>query len=116
MGEALSALIMRNFEGWRALSLCTFAEAEAELVQRPGCGLITVDPGVHDAHGFAGFLRLQEIAPKVPILVFGPGGNAALVNAAKIFGAAGYVTRQDALGSLAAALHSAVKGDLVYPA
>lgn len=92
------------------------AEAEAFLGQESGgYRLVLLDFVLPDARGFSGFLKLQHLAPRVPIVIISASGRPELVSAAKALGAAGYLSKSLPLDKLMASLRKVLAGEMVFP-
>lgn len=69
-----------------------------------------------DARGFSGFLQLQHVLGKTPIVMISAREDPIIVEAARALGAAGFLSKSRPLDELAAALRMIVAGKVIFPA
>jgi DNA-binding NarL/FixJ family response regulator len=92
-------------------------EAEQAIVaRRTGYKLVLLDFVLPDARGFSGFLQLQHLLGKTPIVIVSARKDAMLIEAARALGAAGFLSKSRPLDELAASLREAADGRTVFPA
>lgn len=94
----------------------TIAEAERLLKERGGAyRLVVLDLLLPDATGFSGMMRLQAVAPDVPMVMISASDGPALVEAARALGAAGFLTKSRSLDEIATQLRAVDAGRPVFP-
>jgi DNA-binding NarL/FixJ family response regulator len=97
-------------------SVGTIAEAEAAIGRHRGYRLALLDLVLPDAHGFSGFLRLQHLLGSVPIVIVSARQQPELIEAARVLGAAGYLSKTQPLDETLASLRTVLAGGTVFPA
>jgi DNA-binding NarL/FixJ family response regulator len=97
-------------------SVGSIAEAEAAIARNNDYRLVLLDLVLPDAHGFSGFLRLQHRLGSVPIVIVSARQRPELVEAARVLGAAGYLSKALPLDETLAALRTVFAGGTVFPA
>jgi DNA-binding NarL/FixJ family response regulator len=93
----------------------SIAEAEQMVARHKGYRLALLDLVLPDARGFSGFLRLQHILGKVPIVIISARQQPELIEAARALGAAGYLSKTQPLDDTLAALRAVIAGKTVFP-
>lgn len=68
-----------------------------------------------DAHGFSGFLQLQHRLGATPIVLISAYRDNVVVEAARALGAAGFLSKSEALDHLTASLREIIRGSAVFP-
>jgi len=96
-------------------SVGTIAEAEAVVARHKGYRLALLDLMLPDVWGFSGFLRLQHALGDVPIVIISAKQQPELVEAARVLGAAGYISKTQPLDETLASLRAALAGRTVFP-
>ena len=109
------ALAARNaVSGATVHSAGSVAEGAEVLAGWPACRMIVLDFVLPDAHGYAGFLKLQSLAPSTPVVIISAREDVALVEAAKALGAAGYLFKSRPLDEIAADLRQIDGGATLF--
>lgn len=89
----------------------------ADLIERRGpYRVILLDFALPDANGYAGMLRLQQMAPQTPILVVTAHDKTHLIEAARALGAAGFVAKSEPLDRIARVVRAVAGGGIHFPA
>jgi len=96
-------------------SVGTIAEAEATIGRHRGYKLVLLDLVLPDAHGFSGFLRLQHLLGSVPIVIVSARQQPELIEAARVLGAAGYLSKTLPLDETLSSLRTVLAGGVVFP-
>ncbi len=68
-------------------------EAKAAIATYDYFDLILLDLDLPETRGFAGFVELQSINPRMPIVVMAPHEDACLIDEAKAYGATGFIAK-----------------------
>jgi DNA-binding NarL/FixJ family response regulator len=113
--EGLSLAARAAVPGATIGSAGTISEAVQLLEQWRSCRLILLDFMVPDSRGYTGFLTLQSMVPKTPIVVISAHEDTALVEAARALGAAGFLFKSRPLDEIAANLREIDAGRAVFP-
>ena len=90
------------------------AEAEALASRHKGYRLAILDLVLPDAHGFAGFLRVQHALGRIPIVLISALYSPELVETARALGAAGYLSKTQPLDALVPELRAALGGATLF--
>ena len=114
--EGMSLAARAALPGANVVGVGTIADAVVAMGTRPPFRLILLDFELPDAHGYSGLLKLQHIAPNVPIVVITARQDKTLVEAAKALGAAGFVFKSTPLDDIAARLRLVLAGHAHFPA
>jgi DNA-binding NarL/FixJ family response regulator len=93
----------------------SIAEAEQMVARHKGYRMALLDLVLPDARGFSGFLRLQHVLGKVPIVIISARQQPELIEAARALGAAGYLSKAQPLDELLSSLRAALAGKTVFP-
>jgi len=93
----------------------SIAEAEAAIARHDGYRLVLLDLVMPDAEGFSGLLKLQHQLGAVPIVIVSARDKPELVEAARVLGAAGYLSKGLPLDETLAALRTVLAGGTVFP-
>jgi DNA-binding NarL/FixJ family response regulator len=93
----------------------SIAEAEQMVARHKGYRLALLDLVLPDARGFSGFLRLQHILDKVPIVIISARQQPELIEAARALGAAGYLSKTQPLDELLSSLRAVLAGETAFP-
>lgn len=114
--EGLALAARTALPGVSITAVGSIADAEAALVGQIRPRMILLDFKLPDSHGYSGFLRLQHIGGKTPIVMVSAYEAPHLVEAAKALGAAGYVFKSRGLDAIAADLRRVDAGGSCFPA
>jgi DNA-binding NarL/FixJ family response regulator len=114
-GEGLSLAARAALTGGQVVQVRSIAEAAAALEGRASYRLVLLDYLLPDARGFAGFLKLQHLAPQVPIVIVTAREDERLVEAAQALGAAGFIPKSRPLDAVAAILREILAGRTWFP-
>lgn len=114
--EGLSLAARAAVPGTTIHGAGTILEAVRLIEEWKSTRMILLDFVIPDAHGFAGLLKLQSIVPKTPIVVISAREEPALVEAARVLGAAGYLFKSRALDEISASLREIDEGRTIFPA
>jgi DNA-binding NarL/FixJ family response regulator len=93
----------------------SIAEAEQMVSRHKGYRMALLDLVLPDARGFSGFLRLQHVLGKVPIVIISARQQPELIEAARALGAAGYLSKAQPLDELLSSLRAVLAGKTVFP-
>lgn len=93
----------------------TVAEAERLARDRGDYRLVLLDLALPDARGFSGFMRLQQVLRAVPIVIVTAHRRPELVEAARVLGAAGFLSKAQPLDELSRAIGRVLAGEAVFP-
>lgn len=77
--------------------------------------LILLDLNLPDAKDFEGFLKIQSVAPGVPIIVVSALETAATFQQAQSLGADGYLPKSYSLQEMSDAINCVIRGDVSFP-
>ncbi len=94
----------------------SIAAAEAVIPQSRDYRLVMMDIVLPDADGFSGFLKLRQMLGDVPIVIVSALRTTELVEAARLLGAAGYISKSLTREAMAAALGAVLAGAAVFSA
>ena len=111
--EGISLAIKGGFPDFHIDAAGDIAEAESLLSRNP-YSLVLLDFVLPDARGFSGFLKLQHVAGRTPIVMLSATRKPELVSAARALGAAGYLAKSMPLDKLIAALRRVLLGETVF--
>jgi len=93
----------------------TIAGARALIAGRGRYDLVLLDFRLPDAQGFSGFFEVQHEQGDRPIAIISARDDAALIAAARAVGAAGFLSKAEALDALVAAVGLLLDGGTVFP-
>ncbi len=96
-------------------SVGSIAEAETAITRHGSYRLVLLDLVLPDAQGFSGFLKLQQMLGSVPIVIVSARQKPDLVEAARLLGAAGYLSKGLPLDETLSALRVVMAGGTVFP-
>lgn len=113
--EGLALAARAAMPGISIVATGTITQAEAAIAGRESPRLILLDFKLPDSHGYSGFLRLQHLAGKTPIVVISANESPNLVEAAKAIGAAGYIFKSRPLDEVAIDLKAVDTGGTCFP-
>ncbi|KQT31309.1 LuxR family transcriptional regulator [Sphingomonas sp. Leaf412] len=113
--EGLSLAARAAVVGAQVDAAGSVADAAGLIERRGPYRLILLDFALPDSHGYAGMLRLQQLAPTTPIVIVTAHERANLIEAAKALGAAGFVLKSQSLDDIAAALRAIAGGRTHFP-
>lgn len=90
---------------------------EAERLVRDGAryDLVLLDYMLPDAKGFSGLFRLQTLLGRTAIAVMSASDGAALIEAARAVGAAGFLPKSQPLDVLVQSIERLLRGEQVFP-
>ena len=114
--EGISLAARAAIPGVQVDTAGTVTEAAQMVVRRGPYRLILLDFDLPDAQGFAGMLRLQQLAPQTPIAIVTAHEKSHLIAAARALGAAGFVAKTGSLDVIATVLRDIAAGRMHFPA
>lgn len=114
--EGLSLAIRAAAPGIAIDSVGSIEDAERSIgLRKGGYRIVLLDFVLPDARGFSGFLRLQHVIGRTPIVLISAREDPMVVEAARALGAAGFLSKMSALDTLASALRTILDGQAVFP-
>ena len=90
-------------------------EAKAAIAVYDRFDLILLDLGLPQRPGFAGFLELQSLDQRLPIVVVSPLEDASLIEEAKAHGAAGFIAKTAFKAEVVRIVELALAGEIAFP-
>ena len=90
-------------------------EAKAAIAAYDRFDLILLDLGLPETPGFAGFLELQSLDPRMPIVVVSPLEDAYLIEEAKAYGATGFIAKSAFKAEVMRIIQLAMAGEIAFP-
>jgi DNA-binding NarL/FixJ family response regulator len=78
--------------------------------------LVLLDYRLPDSDGYSGFFRLQYLLGTVPIAIISGFGDPQIVEAARVLGARGFLSKTQPLDVLADMVDQMLRGERVFPA
>lgn len=112
--EGLSLAARAAMPGVSVVPVSTIREG-SEVARRGPLRMILLDYDVPDSNGFSGLLTLQMHAPSTPVVLVTASEDPRLVEAARVLGAAGYISKSLPLDLIAQRLRQVEAGQLVFP-
>src|SRR6476660_3926192 len=91
--EALQTTIRLACPQAQITEASSVEEAKAAIAAYDRFDLILLDLGLPDTRGFAGFLELQSLDSRMPIVVVSSLEDAYLIEEAKAYGATGFIAK-----------------------
>lgn len=113
--EALALAARSSIPGIVVDTAGDIAQAEKLALERRGYRLVLLDLMLPDAHGFSGFMRLQQVLGNVPIVIVTAHRRPELIEAAKALGAAGFLSKSQSLDEMSRAIREVLAGRTVFP-
>ena len=95
----------------------SIAEAEGSITDYGPAAyrMVLLDLLLPDARGYSGFLRLQHLLGRVPIVMISARFEPTLVEAARVLGASGFLSKGRAIDDLAGAIGDVLAGKPQFP-
>ena len=90
-------------------------EAKAAIAAYDHFDLILLDLGLPETPGFAGFLELQSLNSRMPIVVVSPLEEVYLIEEAKAHGAAGFISKSASKAEVRRIIQLAMAGEVAFP-
>jgi DNA-binding NarL/FixJ family response regulator len=112
---ALQAAVQRALPDVLTIECESLGAAQAQLRAGPDTLLVLLDLKMPDCEGFAGLLALRSEFPAAPVVVVSATEDAATVQRAMAFGAAGFIPKSTPLSTMGAALRAILDGDSWTP-
>lgn len=113
--EALGNAVRLAHPDARILEAMSIAEALHVLNTEQSVDLALLDLSLPDATGFAGFLRLRETYPRLPVAIVSSDDDQHTVHEALSLGAAGYLPKSTSKRELAASIERVLSGSISVP-
>lgn len=114
--EGLALATRAAIPGILVDSAGSIGEAEQAVAARKGgYRLVLLDFVLPDARGFSGFLQLQHLLGKTPIVIVSAHRDSVIVEAARALGASGFLSKSMPLDDLAASVRTIAAGGTVFP-
>ncbi|MBN8809330.1 MAG: response regulator transcription factor [Sphingomonas sp.] len=114
--EGLALAVRAGLPGIGIDNAGSIGEAEAAIAQRrTGYRLVILDFVLPDARGFSGFLRLQHLLGRTPIVVVSAHRDPVIHDAARALGAAGFLSKTRPLDTLATSIREIAEGRVIFP-
>ncbi|WP_076072803.1 response regulator transcription factor [Sphingomonas montana] len=115
IGDALHLAISARHPDHRVDIVSSVTAAEAACRDTKGVRLVLLDYRLPDSDGFSGFFRLQYLLGDVPIAIISGFGDAKIVEAARVLGAQGFLSKTQPLDVLADLVDRMLRGERVFP-
>ena len=115
IGDALRLAIHARHPDTRVDVVSSVAAAEAACRDTQGLRLVLLDYRLPDSDGYSGFFRLQYLLGDVPIAIISGFGDAQIVEAARVLGAQGFLSKTQPLDRLADMVDRMLAGERVFP-
>jgi DNA-binding NarL/FixJ family response regulator len=115
IGDALQLAIRARHPDHAVDVVSTVAAAEALCRDARGVRLVLLDYRLPDSDGFSGFFRLQFLLRDVPIAIISGFGDTQIVEAARVLGAQGFLSKTQPLDRLADIVDRMLAGERVFP-
>lgn len=115
IGDALRLAIQTRHPEIIVDMVCSIVAAEAQCRDAAGLKLVLLDYRLPDTDGFSGFFRLQYLLADVPIAVISGFGDTQIVEAARVLGAQGFLSKTQPLDRLADQVDRMLRGELIFP-
>lgn len=113
--EALGNAVRLAHPDARILEAISIAEALHVLSAEQSVDLALLDLSLPDASGFAGFRRLRETYPRLPVAIVSSDDDQHMVHEALSLGAAGYLPKSTSKRELAASIERVLGGSISVP-
>lgn len=113
--EALGNAVRLAHPDARILEAMSIAEALHILNTEQSVDLALLDLSLPDATGFAGFQRLRETYPRLPVAIVSSDDDQSMVHEALSLGAAGYLPKSTSKRELAASIERVLSGSISVP-
>ncbi|MFD1952524.1 response regulator transcription factor [Sphingomonas arantia] len=115
IGDALRLALSARYPDHRVDIVSSVAAAEAACRDAKGIRLVLLDYRLPDSDGYSGFFRLQYLLGDVPIAIISGFGDPQIVEAARVLGACGFLSKTQPLDVLADMVERMLRGERVFP-
>ena len=112
--DALQSTILLTYPRAQFTEASSVEEAKA-IAAYDRFDLILLDLGLPQTPGFAGFLALQSLHPRMPIVVVSPLEEASLIEEAKAYGAMGFIAKAAFKAEVMRIIQLAMTGEVAFP-
>ena len=112
--DALQSTILLTYPRAQFTEASSVEEAKA-IAAYDRFDLILLDLGLPQTPGFAGFLALQSLHPRMPIVVVSPLEEASLIEEAKAYGATGFIAKAAFKAEVMRIIQLAMTGEVAFP-
>ena len=113
--DALQSTIRLTYPRAQFTEASSVEEAKAQspptIASISSC--LTLD--YRETPGFAGFLELQSLHPRMPIVVVSPLEEASLIEEAKAYGATGFIAKAAFKAEVMRIIQLAMAGEVAFP-
>ena len=113
--DALQSAIRLTYPRAQITEASSVEEAKATIAAYDRFDLILIDLGLPETPGFTGFLELQSLYPRMPIVVVSPLEEASLIEEAKAYGAAGFIAKAAFKAEVMRIIQLAMAGEVAFP-
>lgn len=113
--EALGNAIRQSHPDATIFEAMTIKDALRVLAEQKFIDLALLDLSLPDTTGFAGFLRLRESYPRLPVAIVSSHEDRPIIREALSLGAAGFLPKSTSKNELALAIERVLSGSVAIP-
>ncbi|GGE97247.1 response regulator [Sphingomonas prati] len=115
IGDALQLAIHARHPDMQVHVANSLSMAEATCRETEGLRLVLLDYRLPDSAGYSGLFRLQYLLGDVPIAIISGFGDVKNMEAARVLGAQGFLSKTQPLDRLAEMVDRMLAGERIFP-